>query len=130
MIDVSTLSVSIEVDMSAFVEAMEDVAAMLIATAEMFEDVAQDISDSLQGINTSGGETKGVFAQVVEFILKAIEIFKALKDIISAITWIFTELGIAEEGATATSLLASFLELIGVSAELATPIGWVLLALT
>jgi len=129
MIDVSALSVSIEVDMSAFTEAMEDVIAMMVVVAKTFEDATDNINISLGSINISGGETKGVFAQIIEYVLKAVEIFKALKDIIAGVVWVFELLGVVEEGATGATILGSFLALIGVSAELAPPIAAVLLVI-
>ncbi len=130
MTDVSALSVSIEVDMSAFMEAMEEVTAMLIATAEMFDEVARDISKALSGISESGGETQSTLEKIIKFIIEAVDIFKTLKEIINGVIDVFKFLGLAEEDATATTILASFLEFMGVAAELATPIGWVMLGLT
>ncbi|HTA82274.1 MAG TPA: hypothetical protein VK783_05060 [Bacteroidia bacterium] len=128
--DVSALSVSIDVDMSGFINAMEEVAAMLIAVAEEFEKVAQDLQGSFAKINESGEETKSFWGQVIEYALKAIEIFDGLKKAIGFVVDALKYFKLVGQEATATGLLGSLLELAGVSAELATPIGWVALAVT
>ena len=88
--DVSALSVSIEVDMSAFIEAMDKISATLIATADLFDTVSKNIAKAFSNIGKSSDDAGGAFDTFIDKGSKVAEV----TDVISKVF----ELGPEGEG--------------------------------
>ena len=63
--DVSQLSISIDVDMSDFTDAMAKISAMLTTLADQFKNTSAGISQSLAGIGASGDQGKNLLSTMV-----------------------------------------------------------------
>ncbi len=124
--EVSALSVSIDIDISAFVDAMEQVAAILIATAEEFEQVANDIENAFKDITKSGQEAQGFW----EKFFKVLETAAVLKDVIEILAYAFEGLKYLFKETSVAELVEGLGELTVVIGEAITPVGWLVLGLT
>jgi len=121
--DVSQLSVSIEVDMSGFIEAMEKVSATLIATADLFKKVSDSIGESFSGMGKSSEEGQSSFGHFVELGKNSFEIFKILKELLGNVG--ISMLGVGTAGEEAGSAIG----LLGTEASLG-PLGLIAAAVT
>jgi hypothetical protein len=127
MINVSALSVTIDVDMSSFVEAMESMTAMMLATAYEFEKAAENISNSFTGINKVGEENETFWGKLVKGFLTTIDIASKVKDTIDLLKWIIVGLGDALGDLSVAGAISGIAEFGAAIIAAIEPVGWIII---